>query len=532
MTAKSTLGIQALAQKHHTLCQLYDIMINDNMTSFTDDYNNRSVKLSTLLKHFGLEPDANGYFDLSRTRDISGIEIISKILSETIDATVDAAKDDYIATANFKQETAGVINLLIRLGVDYKTVLAFISQPSIVKLVKDVKKGKNLSSFAENEYFGTGGNVKLSNVLSWDYLTKELESSKINSNEQESIKNLFLNLRQHADMLGKFVKLSTFDTKGVGTSIDENQLMLNEYEKNKDMIFKYFVNSREMFESTVNKPTFLETFKNVSEKTNDFTKKFFIFEEALSEGLLPEFKKYLDNVFVSKNKSDLEKTQHRQKAKEIAISYIIQRTLALKDKSVSVDDIITNVANRLKQYKLENRNANFLVDNLVAGITKGSGSVLKNNINNVLLHNSAKLEREEANDYTDSWMELYGSNKKLALDLARLAVFQSGTLNSPVTIYNLIPYEIKKELAIHEISDDNITDFRKLDSEITKVVSLNINNKNIYDRNLIKPLLYKELPTDFKALLGRKNITTSQWDDAVKKFGLNPSILLEKLENC
>lgn len=532
MTAKSTLGIQALAQKHHTLCQLYDIMINDNMTSFTDDNNNRSVKLSTLLKHFGLEPDTNGYFDLSRTRDISGIEIISKILSETIDATVDAAKDDYIATANFKQETAGVINLLIRLGVDYKTVLAFISQPSIVKLIKDVKKGKNLSSFAENEYFGTGGNVKLSNVLSWDYLTKELESGKINSNEQESIKNLFLNLRQHADMLGKFVKLSTFDTKGVGTSIDENQLMLNEYEKNKDMIFKYFVNSREMFESTVNKPTFLETFKNVSEKTNDFTKKFFIFEEALSEGLLPEFKKYLDNVFVSKNKSDLEKTQHRQKAKEIAISYIIQRTLALKDKSVSVDDIITNVANRLKQYKLENRNANFLVDNLVAGITKGSGSVLKNNINNVLLHNSAKLEREEANDYTDSWMELYGSNKELALDLARLAVFQSGTLNSPVTIYNLIPYEIKKELAIHEISDDNITDFRKLDSEITKVVSLNINNKNIYDRNLIKPLLYKELPTDFKALLGRKNITTSQWDDAVKKFGLNPSILLEKLENC
>ncbi len=491
MTAKSTLGIQALSGKHHALCQMYNIKVNNIPV-----YENSSViarDLNTLLKAFNKKPKIkNGVFDFDRIYDQDG-NIISQIISETIDATVDAAKDDYIASANFRNETANTFNFMLRIGISPDVILAFLSQPAITTYINEKRLRKSPFSNRNPKSEKPNTNVNYDGLdLTFSNLIEEIKNP---SNKQNKLLNLFLELDKHASLLSDFTKMSTFDTKGIGTSIEENQAILNNYETNKDKVFEYFVNSNNMFAKETNK-SFIEIFKNVSENANGLVKNFFQLETILPQ----KFVKTMNDIYSSKYDSNFEKAKTVFKLKELFSTYLIQQYLYLNGHSfedivVNLPEKIISIQDKIKNdFSIKNTNFNlknnFLIEKLSVNLTKGKGDKNKNRLNTILMFNVAKLDKEESNNLTDSWKELYEYDKDLAKDLAVYTLYQSGTLNSPVSMYNIIPFDIKKELGIHnydQIINSGLVNNEEILIKATNIATGKKDDTNIFDRFLLSP---------------------------------------------
>ena len=69
-------------------------------------------------------------------------------------------------------------------------------------------------------------------------------------------------------------------------------------------------------------------------------------------------------------------------------------------------------------------------------------------LKSIIINGGASLSVDESNRITEAFENLYRLAPQIAKDLVTFSIFQSGVINSPVTIYHVIPDHILKEVAL------------------------------------------------------------------------------------
>ncbi len=136
MLAKDMIGIAAIANTHHSLSQQVNASLNTSYSvknPFTGEIEYKNAIIN--FPHNKLE---DGKISLSSIKDAKGINKISDIISQIINATVDAAKDPFMFTINMTKDTLSTYLYLIRIGVPFNMVGNFMKQPVITEYLKQL----------------------------------------------------------------------------------------------------------------------------------------------------------------------------------------------------------------------------------------------------------------------------------------------------------------------------------------------------------------------------------------------------------
>jgi hypothetical protein len=440
MSAKDTLGIQAKNVTSHAISQMYDIEINDVSvpalvyTAF--GANTVEIpRLSTLLSAF------DSFTDLSlhkfKFNEYSGNNskkgYISQFLSQTVDATVDVAKADLISYVNFNPETTKVVNLLIRLGIDTREIFHLINNPSVLQYIA-------------NKYRNKSGSIQSRNYTNYTSYTKSGKLDIIGSinKPNDLILALYQNLEYHGDMLNTFNNIISYDTKGVGTTVAENLFMNRLFTLNEDKLRAYFKNFDRVFNYepyldngvTIypkSGDTFIGMFKRLAKNIKNQTDVFFPLEALLRENWDAQIVKIIES-----RHSLFENIKEFNKMTNSIKSSIIKNRIYDKYTSKYLKNDL---------YKINTNRKNILINNLIFKYVDG-----KEIIN---FFGGSSLSIEESNQYSNYWMEIYYINNELSLQIAIKNYFQFGLINSPFSLYNIIPLQIKKDLGVHELLPAN-----------------------------------------------------------------------------
>ena len=449
MTAKSTLGSVALHATHNAESQKH--------------------KLGFLVKTpSGLKNKING-FDLVELLNIfeSGRQItkevkdilplynpdstlmrdgkpvkVSDILSQFMNATVDAAKDDYITSANFDLETVNVALMLVRLGVNPREVLMFISNPAIVAYT-DLKKARKDLSYNVS---GIDDKINaLKNKAGSNRFTQQTSESlkdKLNTADYGLLKT-YLGLEEFSNTLSDLMNLSNFDTKGNGKSIEENEYRQHKYKKSiKD--FKNYISGFE--ESSLPSNSFQSAFREVAFKANNFSGIAFGLNELYNNNEV--YKNALNKVAydLAFTSSD-EITYKANRFKQMFLTGLLQYNILIANQGKQ-----PNLKQLYKSIQSSLPNDNYLKTKLQF-MDNAEGEVGQNAI---IINGGASLSVDEANRVTEAFENLYRLAPQTAKDLVTFSIFQSGVINSPVTIYHVIPDHIIKEVALPNINTTNL----------------------------------------------------------------------------
>jgi hypothetical protein len=382
------------------------------------------------------------------TRDNKPVKI-SDILSQFMNATVDAAKDDYITSGNFDLETVNVALMLVRLGIHPREVLTFISNPAIVAYT-DLKKAKK-----DLSYNVSGIDDKI------NALKNKANSNRFEQQTVDSLKNslntadygllkTYLGLENFSNILSDLMNLSNFDTKGNGKSIEENEYRQHKY-KGSVKDFKNFISGFE--ESSLPANSFQSSFREVAFKANNFSGIAFELNELYSldkEGnpKSPAYHKALNDVAYGLEKTTADEVTYKaNRFKQMFLTALLQYNVL--------------IANKGKQ-----PNLNQLYQSIKAGLPKDSylRSKLQFTDNtegekgkvSIIINNAASLSVDESNRVTEAFENLYRLAPQVAKDLVTFSIFQSGVINSPVTIYHVIPDHILKEVALPNMQSTNL----------------------------------------------------------------------------
>jgi hypothetical protein len=106
----------------------------------------------------------------------------------------------------------------------------------------------------------------------------------------------------------------------------------------------------------------------------------------------------------------------------------------------------------------------------------------------IILNEGASLSVDESNRISYAFEELYRNKPDLAKDLVIFSIFQSGLMNSPVTLYHILPEHIIKEISAPVGSNDNLFDAlmqagTKYNSKLIGYLVSDVENKLKSSRN-------------------------------------------------
>lgn len=102
-----------------------------------------NLKMKALHNYFGVSE--NSLIDLAKTES-NGYNI-SQVLSELITAYVDIAKDPYILDINAVNATANTILMMVRWGVEPKSIFYFMNQPIIKEYLRERELAESVTTF-------------------------------------------------------------------------------------------------------------------------------------------------------------------------------------------------------------------------------------------------------------------------------------------------------------------------------------------------------------------------------------------------
>lgn len=441
MTAKSTLGSVALHATHNAESQKHKLGFIVRSKSGSSNKKN-NFDLLELLNIFesgrqitkevkDILPLYNP--DSTLMRDGKPVKV-SDILSQFMNATVDAAKDDYITSANFDLETVNVGLMLVRLGVNPREVLMFISNPAIVAYT-DLKKARKDLSYNVS---GIDDKINaLKNKAGSNRFTQQTSESlkdKLNTADYGLLKT-YLGLEEFSNTLSDLMNLSNFDTKGNGKSIEENEYRQHKYKKSiKD--FKNYISGFE--ESSLPSNSFQSAFREVAFKANNFSGIAFGLNELYNNNEV--YKNALNKVAydLAFTSSD-EITYKANRFKQMFLTGLLQYNILIANQGKQ-----PNLKQLYKSIQSSLPNDNYLKTKLQF-MDNAGGEIGQNAI---IINGGASLSVDEANRVTEAFENLYRLAPQVAKDLVTFSIFQSGVINSPVTIYHVIPDHIIKEVAL------------------------------------------------------------------------------------
>jgi hypothetical protein len=135
VTGKKLVGIIALQITSHSLSQYGNVELTGNYID--SEGNEKTIVVG--LDHTTTE----GKFILNLIKD-KNYQLISELLSESMNGAVDAAKDPFIFDLNLTLDTASTWFYLQKLGVPFKDLAYLHNQPAIVEFLNTVNKNKSI----------------------------------------------------------------------------------------------------------------------------------------------------------------------------------------------------------------------------------------------------------------------------------------------------------------------------------------------------------------------------------------------------
>lgn len=242
LQAKETLGIVATHVTNHAVAIKYGLGFKSSWK--VDNFNVMDV-LNSLIPKNKLQD-----LMLNRTEIIINGQTmpIADALSQLINATVDAAKDPYIALANFNIDTANTALFMLRVGVPFDNIVDILTNKEVVEYIKTKQLKKGITYDTDH-------------VNTWDMSGYTLNKYKVIENASRVLSN--------------FVNNSRFDAKLNGKTIEENSKRLFDFKNIQKQLSEVMINY-DNFLSDKNSQT---TYRNLAKNSSNFVKNLFTLEK-------------------------------------------------------------------------------------------------------------------------------------------------------------------------------------------------------------------------------------------------------------
>jgi len=494
ITGKKLVGIIALQITSHSLSQYGNIQLTGTYI------NNKNEKKSIVinLDHTTQE----GKFILNLAVD-KNYQLISELLSESMNGAVDAAKDPFIFDLNLTLDTASTWFYLQKLGTPIKDLAYLHNQPAIVNYIKAINKNKSIVNNVNNTKI-TKANIKLialtpyifkvfpENLKLYDQ-EEMLELLTLNETElyerkkriylrkykkilntiinnigskkftQEDLKNMinpvnglsveqskdqiallrdYLEYQKQGQHLSDYIRGVSYDTVR-NKNLSENKLQENRYRK---IVNDGFIEISSL-EGMMNK-TFLSKIKSIKDAVPDMFKDYFV-------SLHPKARPFMQKVFdiidnTDEFMTDDDKILLLNRFENFFLTYlthVVKLKEGGKESSLNSNYLkmfmgANSIATTLKKYQ------KIHPDNKALQTLFGIINSDVNSTNNVKIFNT-KMSTYEINTFGESLVELYDyadrmndeDLKKFVQELSVFSILQSGVQQSPISFTKILPLD-------------------------------------------------------------------------------------------
>lgn len=254
LSAKKLLSIFAVNNTFTTVMQ--QAGIKQNMT-YGINAVQRNVKMLLMSPQERTQVVKDGKLDIGRSTAVNG-DLKQDYYSQLINATVDAASDDFFGYVNMSYENVNVLSHLMNQGVPFDRAIWFLNQPVLLRYYADMRKKEKgqskdgvkaaiLGQLVGKDFFKTlqNGNIVLDKVaynkelnlilnnpkyqntyLSKDTLKKYTKKTRDVDSflEQPGAKgynalvfSYFISLQEQAGLFRDFQKVSSYDTTKISS---------------------------------------------------------------------------------------------------------------------------------------------------------------------------------------------------------------------------------------------------------------------------------------------------------------------------
>jgi hypothetical protein len=523
-TSKNLIGVEALQIVDHGFSQEYNYLMPEDSNIYFEDGS------------YYVEGDN---ISLGGVFDTEGSNLITEVLNQSANASVDGANNPILFNLNFNFETTPVINYLVRAGVPFDKIMLFINQPAIRDYAKLEMIRKSKSNKVNNFLTADGvtaniaekyGKKTTNDIVTWEQMQEELGSDG-DSAYQRKLVNDYKHYKESAQLITDYITASRIDSDlAKNTSaIDLKVAAVERIIRNPDII-----NSDKVFTEGYLAP-YYNALKGVQEVYSPLFTHYKFENSSYGRAYKDMVGMMLSNKF--KFTPLVEKVKILDNFKSDFISSIlINNPITIADGkfygvlSERIESLMTgenSIAKQLLDYK--EKSTNLIVEDLspIIGHSFIDFKGKKVKIDNIKMFNQ-KIPIDESNRYTDAWRDLFRENLPLAKDLVAVTILQSGLKLSPMTFTKLIPAEVYRDmfLSAFDHTDANINVVSP-DHFLQQFFVNNYRNENLVPTAYYKMtrhglklmsgdnFIYKvyEYKDEYKALSreGKK-----QWDDTKK----------------
>jgi hypothetical protein len=529
--ATKNIGITAITSTFDIICKQHNITVPRLIVYENPDTPEVSTHIN--LPH---NQDKKGNITLAMLRDKNDSHNIPEMLSQWINASVDAMTDAFMFDLNAGKRTLNTFLYLTMAGVPLNYISRFMNQPIVRDYLQNLDSWQSLMMQSNTD--GEGGR-KFKSKEEVRKLTTEryrayLEVNKIpaertpeeemNIDDMESdiergvkiertgemenamyarrqlgVLEDFLRYMETADLIRQASSGLNYDTESGGANVSE---LLFRVDKTERLIFnEVLTNYGEIFEQGYIAPYYeavnkfrhifdpLFTYLNDDNVNAQFNKLFAIFNHEDND--VPELRaiKVVDRFKWELNAYILTTQNYRYNRQKV------ERTMTSQAKKLFYNGK-KSISYRLErmQDKFEKRGESMqLLKALEPNHPDYAGDS-----SNVIMR-VKRLDKIEANTLTAEWRELFDREPKFARDLAIATMLQYGIQPSPFSFSKFMPTEVYKEMM--ESAMDNIN---QLEPEQQRAMFedyyLQFFKRN-YENDDIVPLQYKRGKFSAKMLL-------------------------------
>ena len=216
VTGKKLVGAIALQITSHSLSQYGDV----ELTGYYETEKGKKEAIVINLDHKSEE----GKFILNLVMD-NNYQLISELLSESMNGAVDAAKDPFIFDLNLTLDTASTWFYLQKLGVPIKDLAYLHNQPAIVDFIKAVNKSKSIVNEVNDKKLYKTNNVYIALT---PYIFKAFPKYEMYNNLTDSYISLSLFDEEEMIELLSFNDNEIFNKKGSFTKLKNYKRIIKE----------------------------------------------------------------------------------------------------------------------------------------------------------------------------------------------------------------------------------------------------------------------------------------------------------------
>ena len=408
---------------------------------------------------------------LGHSKDINDNHYVNEIIGEFINAFVDVANKPFVYGLNANMETITTMLALTRKGVSIETLGKFFMQPILQEFVAELPKTKSfvlphdlkrhhimqrVSKPYENKASKPyKGEISSNTLRNWLIIGNNLQEATPDEQAdyaagQVAILKLYDKYRGHALQTSDFTSMITYDTKAPMNRMHAKlkNIKLNQFldlEKANEGILgaEEFLNDSWMSQMMLSTTSILPLFKDFY--LTDDNK---VIERIVSN---------MSTLIQYNSEQDVMKAIST--AENDFITFLIS-SLVLSPSEISrLIQGPESVARRWRKFQQENP-TNMLSKELFSQLQ------IHTDPNNIgykydrIRSFSRSMPALESNLLTEAFTEMYNSpNTKLAEDLVKLAIVQSGMNKSPISFMRIVPAALYAKLAKQAIDKYKVSQF-------------------------------------------------------------------------